>query len=239
MTRGGRPEPPRAGLALPTAAAQLLWALSCAAVGALSASHIEDEDPNTQGSGFEGLCHTTCSIRSHLLQGLSGVQCPVRSSHLRPASGSGLVWLPVNRRLRTCKQSSSLSLGVGQRRGLPSASVSRSKSKGQALTFPLGWPGLGVGWCWRQKTRNPPAWCLLLACPVQVLLAVAWQSHHGMQKLKSVSWSFLAGEGETCTTVITGWLYLLVRQVPAVRKRGDKQPCQPRSHCLIPQEGSE
>lgn len=185
----------------------LVVALSCAAVRGPLASHLEDEDPNTQGSGFEGLCHTTCLTRSRLLQGLSGVQCAevltpeassVRSEVVTPEASQ---WLrpslaPCYSRLRTCKLSSSLSLGVGQRRGLPSASISRSKSKGQALTFPLGWPGLGVGCCWRQKTRNPPAWCLLLACPGQVLLAVAWQSHHGMQRLKSVSWSFSAGEGK-------------------------------------------
>lgn len=196
MLRGGRQELPRAGLAVPTATAQhfgplMLGALSCAAQGALSAPHLEDEDPSAQGSGFEWLCHITCSTMSHLLRGLLGVRCPVRSWHLRPAGGSGLVWLPFNRHLRTCKQSSPLSLGVGQRHGLPGASTSRSKSKGRAPRAPLFlWASLGWGWGGaggrrlQESISQDPDWCLLLECPGQVLLVAAWQGHHGMQRLK-------------------------------------------------------
>lgn len=88
-------------------------------------------------------------------------------------------------------------------------SASRSKSKGQALIFPLAWPGMGVGWYWRKGTLLGST-LLTWADPVSSSLAgLPWEARDEMSVVV-----IFCRRGKTWTTMNTGWLYLLVGQGP-------------------------
>lgn len=76
----------------------------------LSVPHLADEDPEAEGSGFTWLCHTP-------LYKEQGLRCSVPGEVLVPEVlvAQAQSAFPLTGHLRTCKQSSLLSLRVGQR----------------------------------------------------------------------------------------------------------------------------